>query len=316
MSAVRKVLFIKKSGRMSGGHIKFHDYFEHCLRHPGLDPYVYLAFDSTSGGRTIWEGDSGRIVPQMDVSPFDVLFIDGGDADLLPPEAARKPVIHLIQDFRHTYAGDRRFASLARPGLRICVSVELAEAVRRHAKGCVAAIPNGIPLDVFVPAQKERGSVLVWARKDPTMGKALRAALIARGVNVKLLTRPVPRAEFARLLGATDLFAGLPKGADRGWEGFFLPALEAMASGCAVVCADAIGNRSFCIDGETCRMPAFGDLDDHVRLVEELLADSQQVEALRARGAEVARAYTLEQEQELFHRFVEEYVLVEGAAVP
>jgi GT2 family glycosyltransferase len=38
-------------------------------------------------------------------------------------------------------------------------------------------------------------------------------------------------------------------------EGFCLPPLEAMATGCAVVCTDAHGNRDFCRDGENCLMP-------------------------------------------------------------
>jgi glycosyltransferase involved in cell wall biosynthesis len=39
-------------------------------------------------------------------------------------------------------------------------------------------------------------------------------------------------------------------------EGFCLTALEAMASGCPVICTDADGNRDFCVDGENCLMPA------------------------------------------------------------
>ena len=38
-------------------------------------------------------------------------------------------------------------------------------------------------------------------------------------------------------------------------EGFCLPPLEAMATGGAVVCTDAHGNRDFCVDGENCLMP-------------------------------------------------------------
>ena len=38
-------------------------------------------------------------------------------------------------------------------------------------------------------------------------------------------------------------------------EGFCLPALEAMATGAAVVCTDAHGNRDFCEDGDNCLMP-------------------------------------------------------------
>ncbi len=38
-------------------------------------------------------------------------------------------------------------------------------------------------------------------------------------------------------------------------EGFALPPLESMATGGAVVCTDAHGNRDFCVDGDNCLMP-------------------------------------------------------------
>jgi hypothetical protein len=306
----RKILFVKKSGRQSGGHIKFHDYFQHALAHPRLDPYVYLAHEPASDLGSIWQGLAGeRVLSHLDVEPFDLLFIDGRDWELLPSRVEQKTVIHLLQDFRHSDPTDPRFAFLARPAVRICISPELAAAVRPHTSGPVAVIPNGISPDSFAAGAKEPGSVLVWGRKDRALGKAIRSGLSARGVRVRLLTRPIPREEFARLLAATEVFVGLTK--ER--EGFFLPALEAMASGCAVVCADALGNRGFCIEGETCGRPRFGDLSDHVRLVEELLSDKAQLDALRAGGLEMARNFTLERERAAFHQLVEEHVLLPKA---
>ena len=38
-------------------------------------------------------------------------------------------------------------------------------------------------------------------------------------------------------------------------EGFCLPVLESMATGGAVVCTDAHGNRDYCVDGVNCLMP-------------------------------------------------------------
>ena len=38
-------------------------------------------------------------------------------------------------------------------------------------------------------------------------------------------------------------------------EGFYLPALEAMAMGCVVICPDCVGNRAFCVDEVTALVP-------------------------------------------------------------
>ena len=40
-------------------------------------------------------------------------------------------------------------------------------------------------------------------------------------------------------------------------EGFYLPALEAMALGSLVICPDCIGNRSFCLPGRNCFRPNY-----------------------------------------------------------
>jgi GT2 family glycosyltransferase len=68
-------------------------------------------------------------------------------------------------------------------------------------------------------------------------------------------------------------------------EGFCLPPLEAMATGGAVVCTDAHGNRDFCVDGENCLMPE-PTVAAVSAAIGSLLADPD----LRARLGEAGRA--------------------------
>ena len=69
-----------------------------------------------------------------------------------------------------------------------------------------------------------------------------------------------------------------------------MPPLEAMATGAAVVCTDAHGNRDFCADGENCLIP-----EPSVAAVSAALARLLGDPDLRARlgeaGARTARAY-------------------------
>ncbi|HWT06459.1 MAG TPA: glycosyltransferase, partial [Xanthomonadales bacterium] len=117
------------------------------------------------------------------------------------------------------------------------------------------------------------------------------------GVAATVLTAWVPRAEFARLLRAADVFVGLPLAA----EGFYRPALEAMACGCTVVCADALGNRAFCADGETCSQPAHGDAGEHAEAVLRLLADDDLRTRLRRAGLARAAQFDLARERAGVH---------------
>jgi glycosyltransferase involved in cell wall biosynthesis len=73
-------------------------------------------------------------------------------------------------------------------------------------------------------------------------------------------------------------------------EGFCLPILEAMATGTAVVCTDAHGNRDFCFDGENCLMP---DPDPHsvAAAIARVLSDDSLRERLTRGGARTAADY-------------------------
>jgi glycosyltransferase involved in cell wall biosynthesis len=86
-------------------------------------------------------------------------------------------------------------------------------------------------------------------------------------------------------------------------EGFCLPALEAMASGAAVVCTDAHGNRDFCVNGENCLMP-----DSRVEAVraalERLLADQPLRERLGRAGIKTAADYAWERRIDALERFL------------
>src|SRR6202043_1356752 len=66
-------------------------------------------------------------------------------------------------------------------------------------------------------------------------------------------------------------------------EGFALPPLEAMATGAAVVCTDAHGNRDFCVDGVNCLMPEANPGAVSAAL-ERLLADPELRERLGQTG--------------------------------
>jgi GT2 family glycosyltransferase/glycosyltransferase involved in cell wall biosynthesis len=86
-------------------------------------------------------------------------------------------------------------------------------------------------------------------------------------------------------------------------EGFCLPPLEAMATGGAVVCTDAHGNRDFCVDGENCLMP---DPDPHSvsQAIARLLADPALRERLGRAGKATAQEYAWERRIDALEQFL------------
>jgi glycosyltransferase involved in cell wall biosynthesis len=87
-------------------------------------------------------------------------------------------------------------------------------------------------------------------------------------------------------------------------EGFALPPLEAMATGGAVVCTDAHGNRDFCVDGENCLMPEPEPGAVRAELT-RLLADPDLRERLGAAGMQTAKQYAWERRIDALESFLE-----------
>jgi len=267
----RQLLFHRDFRQYTGGHGKVWDYFNHALA-LGWDARVYLTPDSRRDVTNPWMAVPQRIEPQWQPAQADVLFLGGNDWAAVPDGTEQRvPVVNLIQGVRHADPALPLHGCLARKAVRICVGQPVADAIlatgRTH--GPVQVIPAALDLpgDIAPPAAKTCG-VLIAAQKNPQLGRALAERLRARGVDVELMLDWMPRPDYLRALAQARVAAMLPLPA----EGFFLPGLEAMALGCAVVMPDAIGNRQYAIDRDNCLMPA-ADPDAIAQAVAELLDD-------------------------------------------
>lgn len=75
-------------------------------------------------------------------------------------------------------------------------------------------------------------------------------------------------------------------------EGFCLPIIEAMASGCPVITTDSHGNRGFCFDGENCIIVEHDDVEGLSHKIEELIGNPQLQNKLRTAGLETATKFS------------------------
>jgi glycosyltransferase involved in cell wall biosynthesis len=74
-------------------------------------------------------------------------------------------------------------------------------------------------------------------------------------------------------------------------EGFCLPLLEAMATGCPVVCTDAHGNRDFCKDGQNCLIVKTDNTEDLSRQLKRLLGSPKLQQQLSAAALKTVKRY-------------------------
>jgi len=303
---VKRILFIRNFKHRTGGHVTVRDYFLHCMAHPQIDPYVWFSPESDMANNDLWASiPKDRFLQELHPFEYDALFLDGVDWQFLPDDLVGLPVINAILHVRHAVQKQRK-RLLARPALRICNSPEVEEAIRPFANGPLVTISNAVDYGLFrSDAEKTTGSVLIWAQKAPELGQRLHETLLAEGLPSSLMIESIPRAEFAERVARADIFVALPNET----EGFYRPALEGMACRCAVVTTDAIGNRQYAIDGETCLMPPYGDFDQTLSAVHRLLGDTELRERLRERGFAKSQEFSLEAQRRKFYAFLDEYIL-------
>jgi len=185
-------------------------------------------------------------------------------------------------------------------------------------------IPPGIDLDTFRPLpgnQRKPATVLALGRTNPLKNLPLTIAawralaerpeleqppeLCMFGIEPELATDPGMRyVESPSDDGVNELFNEATVFVQTSThEGFCLPPLEAMATGGAVVCTDAHGNRDFCVDGENCLMPD-PDQDSVSEALARVLSDPELRERLGRAGIETAADYAWERRIDALEAFL------------
>jgi len=256
----RTILFHRRYGGFTGGHLKVWDYYTHVRHSAVYRPQIYFSRVRWDAGNP-WLEERGNALSEWSPAGADALFLAGMDWALLTEDQRRSPrvpVINLIQHVRHADPGDRRYEFLKYRAVRICVSEEVADALRASGdvNGPVFTIPNGIDGgDLPRPAAAgKKTDILIAGLKQPGLARQLKKRLRMRfllGRRIEALTERMPRAAFLEKVARARITIFLPHRR----EGFYLPALEGMALGTIVICPDCVGNRSFCRDGSNCFRP-------------------------------------------------------------
>ena len=253
------IQFAVRCGAPSGGALKLRHYFEHALASPILGhAAVHMPADTRWSAANTWIRHRDRVTDDIDWPTVRVVVISGWGWDRFIPQRFHKAppfqVVYLVQSFGRIDPRDSQFRHLANPAIRICVSRPLEAELRRLdvANGPIHTIPAGIETSVFPAPRRRNVDVLIVGFKMPTIARGLAASLAQSGIAATMLMEKGPRGDFLELLGRARVVVCLP--AVR--EGFYLPALEAMAVGAVTVCPDARGN-DYCEDGVNCFQPEY-----------------------------------------------------------
>jgi hypothetical protein len=295
------VVFHRNFKRFQGGHLKVFHYFEHVRSSPSHDARIRFSPDSVWDATNPWSGLRETVVGPESETRADVLFLAGMDWRLLEPEqraTSRVPIVHLVQGLNDTPRKAPGHQFLAHPAIRICVSPEIQEALEDidAVAGPIFTVPIGVDLDRLPaarPAAERDIDCVVLAIKNPRAGRPIAERLTAAGQRVLLVDHPLPRDELLDAMARARVTVHLPASV----EGAYLPALESMALGAAVVCPDCVGNRSFCRDSDTCLVPKRTKRAIVKSALTLLTATEQELAPMLARAYEQSRARSLGSER-------------------
>ena len=263
----RKVWFHRGYTGLTGGQLKHSHYYEHVRRMPGFAPRITFSRKPKNAHqsrerRMLWPDEDERTrAEHWEPGDRDVLFVAGVDWRYLIEGgwgALSIPRINLIQHVRHAHEGTELHGYLCERAVRICVSQEVADAIGAtgRTQGPILTIPNGVDMAPFkLDAQgapkgydARARPIVIVGYKNPDLARDLSERLDAQSIEHLLLTKFAERDVFLALLSQSQIAVCLPHPE----EGFYLPAIEAMASGCVVVTLDCVGNRGFCHHEKNC----------------------------------------------------------------
>jgi GT2 family glycosyltransferase len=325
-----RVAYVTEDTGVGGGH---RDIFEHLnrLRDRGHEVALY----------TLGEGPDWfpLRVPVHSFEDYDEMVAELAQLDAIKvatwwntaapvwrASVVRGIPVYFVQDIETSYYPDDERTRHAvidsyRPEFRY-MTISSWNRERLRELGLEAElIPPGIDLDTFRPRPEVRrrdDMVLALGRSNPLKNLPLtieawralpepRPELCLFGIEPELADQPgmsyveAPSDEQVNeLFNAATVFIQTSS-----HEGFALPPLEAMATGGAVLCTDAHGNRDFCADGENCLMaePVRSAVTEGL---ERLLSDAQLRRRLGEAGIETAQEYAWARRIDALERFLED----------
>jgi hypothetical protein len=311
----KRVWFYRDYFVFSGGHLIHSHYYNHVNALPNHRACISFSDreidEEVREQRTsLW---SKSPVPNWQPGKNDIFFLAGVDWQYAFSQNIldfTNPRINLIQHVRHAHQGTELYGYLKERAIRICVSAEVAEAISETGivNGPVIVIPNGVDLganaDVLKGAQRDssKGRVLILGYKRPEFAKLLSDNLHQQGIEHEVLSRMVPRETYLEKIAKYSIIVCCPHEE----EGFYLPALEAMYMGSLVISPDCVGNRSFCIKGETCMMPEYTVESVASEVMRAITLPSEDRMKFLQAGFAQAKRHSVDKERSSFYQLLQD----------
>lgn len=304
--AQKSILFYRDLTEYTGGQQKVMDYFSHLRTVPEF--CVDIAFsaatrwDSCNPWFPEYQSTAVNYVP----AHYDYAFVAGMDWLVYRPlRPEGQPVINLIQHVRHADPAHPLCEFLTEPAVRICVSREVADAIRSTGRvnGPVVVIDNGLAIP-NIPTQQKQYPLFIFGPKNPAVAQELTDLIRAQGKDVYCIDHWLPRLDLLHTLAASRISLLLPSAT----EGFYLPALESMRYSELTIVPDCVGNRSFCRNRENCLFPEYNSaaLMSAVKEAMEIIEQPAKLNTFKQHCESTLAYHSLARERDEFLKLMQQ----------
>lgn len=289
----------------TGGHGKLLDYIRHVQAHPRWQVRLLLSARSLALADNPFL-HAAPLAERWEPTADDALLLGGMDWTVLgdAPLPSSVPVLNLVQGVRHAEAGSPLRGFLSRRALRVCVSTPVAAAIRATGEvhGPVQVIPAAVDRAMLAAMGRvaPQRQLFVDAVKQPALGRELAACLAPAVPDVDVLLERVPRPDYLRRMAQARAVVALPEPR----EGFYLPGIEAMAMGRALVQCDCVGSADYLRAGVNALVPRYA-VPDIAQAALVLAADAELCARLGLAGTETAQAFDLPLERRRVHALLD-----------
>ncbi|MXY05641.1 MAG: glycosyltransferase [Gammaproteobacteria bacterium] len=311
---VKQILFsLNPERRLSGGVRKMLDYLGHAQSFEDFRALVHFPPHLLKAGvENIYlrHMDSSLLVDDISTLLPDLVFSFITHKPYLRSQGAWRdevPIMRLQQGFRGMDPARPSYHRQSDRIITISVGHGIGRAFRALCPHSInRVIPNAVDAEQItrLTAGVRKEEVLtIFGYKNPRMAERIRRRIAGTAsVPVRLLPHFMDRPLYLRAL-AESAFALLIPGRV---EGFYLPVLEAFATGTLVVCPDARGNRDTLRDGFNGVMPAYDEENIAAGVMRLLSAGEAEQHRWLRNGQLTLNAHAPEIERAEFRRLVDE----------
>lgn len=312
-----KIWFLRRltqpNSGTSGGQLKVFDYYTHAKQSDKYSAALYFSKDTIwfENKGNYWNKVKDEAVGEISLGEKDVLFLSGKDWETLEAENmlnCNNVIINIAQP-RHTRLNDPRNKWLKRRAIRIAKSKRGYDILKKYGvNGPLFLIPDAIDQSHLPKNITKDYDLLVAGLKNERMARRIERFLRfvnffrKQKVTYRVLLPPKleTRDEFLALLATARNAVLLPLTAKRGYEGFYLPGIEAMALRTLAIVPKCIGNETYINDQINCLVPDYNLFSICRKLYRALKMDDVSRNKMINQGLITAQKHHIEEEKKSF----------------